>query len=74
MPSIPAYTYMFEWSEEDQEHVALCAEIPGLSGLGTTRAEAVAELEESIRGWLAHLEEEGLPIPAPHQRIVGHTY
>jgi predicted RNase H-like HicB family nuclease len=65
---------MFEWSEEDQEHVALCAEIPGLSGLGATRAEAVAELEESIRGWLAHLKDEGLPIPAPHRRIGGHIY
>ena len=52
MPPIPRYSYRVFWSDEDGEFVAACAEIPGLSGLGSTEAAAVEELEVAVAGWL----------------------
>ena len=34
---IDRYTYRVTWSEEDQEHVGLCAEFPSLSWLEANR-------------------------------------
>lgn len=35
------YTYRVIWSEEDGEHVGLCAEFPSLSHLASTQGEAL---------------------------------
>jgi len=35
------YTYRVTWSEEDDEHVALCAEFPSLSFLADKPAKAL---------------------------------
>ena len=35
------YTYRVTWSEEDQEHVGLCAEFPSLSWLAASTGEAL---------------------------------
>ena len=61
----PNYTYQISWSEEDDEFVATCVEIPGLSGLGKSETEALVELQDALSGWLEHLRSEGLPLPVP---------
>ena len=35
------YTYRVTWSEEDNEHVALCAELPSLSFLADKPVNAL---------------------------------
>ncbi len=62
---IPPYTYRVFQDEASDEYVAECQEIPGLSGIGETAPEAVAELQEAVAGWLEVLEEQGLPFPSP---------
>lgn len=42
------------------------AECPGLSGCisqGGTREEAIVNIKEAIQGYIAALEEDGLPVP-----------
>jgi predicted RNase H-like HicB family nuclease len=62
---IPPYTYHLFQDEASSEYVAECHEIPGLSGVGETAPEALAELREAIAGWLEVLEEQGKPFPSP---------
>ncbi|MDD4623619.1 MAG: toxin-antitoxin system HicB family antitoxin, partial [Kiritimatiellae bacterium] len=35
------YTYRVTWSEDDQEHVGLCAEFPSLSSLSSSPETAL---------------------------------
>lgn len=70
MPRHYAYALSVRWSPEDREFVATYAELPGLSGLGETEAEAIEELKVATRGWLAHLAEQGLPAPSPSGMFV----
>ena len=62
---LPSYTYRVFRDAPSGEYVAECHEIPGLSGVGETPAEAMAELQEAVAGWLEALEEQGLPFPSP---------
>ena len=52
------------FSGEDGYFVAECPSLPGCISQGKTREEAVKNIKEAIRGYLAALEEDGLPIPA----------
>ena len=52
------YSYRVFWSPDDGEYVAVCIELPGLSGLGATQEAAIAEARQAVTGWLAHLEAE----------------
>ena len=38
------YTYRVTWSEEDHEHVGLCAELPSLSWLASTPEAALKDI------------------------------
>lgn len=70
MAEIPPYSYDVFWSKEDDEYVATCAEVPGLSGLGPSRAEAIGELEVALSAWLDYLTEQGLTAPVPLSGLV----
>ena len=65
---LPAYPYLVFRDTPSGEYVAECHDIPGLSGIGETEAEAIAELKEAVAGWLAVLQEQGLPFPQPESR------
>jgi predicted RNase H-like HicB family nuclease len=65
MAEIPSYSFAVWWSVEDEEWVATCLEIPGLSGLGDTADAALGELQTAIRAWLEHLQSEGIDAPKP---------
>lgn len=63
--ALPPYTYRVFQDEASGEYVAEYQEIPGLSGIGETAPEAVAELQEALVGWLEVLAEQGVPFPPP---------
>ena len=49
---------------EDGYWVAECPSLPGCISQGATKEEAIANVREAIRGYIAALEEDNLPIPA----------
>jgi predicted RNase H-like HicB family nuclease len=48
---------------EDGYWVAECPGLPGCISQGTTREQAAANIKEAIQGYIAALEEDGLPVP-----------
>lgn len=49
---------------EDGYFVVECPSLPGCLSQGKTREEAVENIKEAIQGYVAALEEVGLPVPA----------
>jgi predicted RNase H-like HicB family nuclease len=49
---------------EDGFWVAECPSLPGCISQGRTREEAITNVREAIRGYVAALEEDHLPVPA----------
>ena len=50
--------------DEDGWVVASCPTLPGCHSQGRTRAEALKNIGEAIRGYLASMREHGAPMPA----------
>jgi predicted RNase H-like HicB family nuclease len=48
---------------EDGYWVAECPSLPGCISQGATKEEATVNIKEAIRGYIAALEEDKLPIP-----------
>lgn len=48
---------------EDGYWVVECPSLPGCISQGTTREEAIANIREAIRLYIAALEEDKLPVP-----------
>ncbi|MBL4681055.1 MAG: type II toxin-antitoxin system HicB family antitoxin [Pseudomonadales bacterium] len=59
------YTYRLTWSEEDQEHVGLCAEFQGLSWLDKTPEKALAGIRKLVKGCLVDMKKNGESTPEP---------
>ena len=59
------YTYRLTWSEEDEEHVGLCAEFPGLSWLDSTPEKALAGIRKLVKEVVADMAKSGEIIPEP---------
>jgi HicB family len=59
------YTYRVTWSEEDQEHVGLCAEFPSLSWLDSSPEKALAGVRKLVRGILGEMKKSGEDTPDP---------
>jgi predicted RNase H-like HicB family nuclease len=59
------YPFNIAWSEEDGEYVATCPAFPGLSALGETEEEALAEAKVALRLFIKSCEERGIPLPEP---------
>jgi len=57
------YAFNILWSEEDGEYVATCPAFPGLSALGETEEEALAEAKVALRLFIKTCEERGIPLP-----------
>ena len=54
------------YSGEDGNFVAECPSLPGCISEGKTREEAVANIKEAIKGYIAALKEDHLPVPEEH--------
>ena len=48
---------------EDGYWVVECPSLPGCISQGKTKEEAIANIKEAIRGYLAALEEDLCPVP-----------
>lgn len=63
------FSYRVFWSEEDQEFVAVCSEMPGLSWLERSPEAALRGVRKVAREGVELLAEYGDPIPEPlHDR------
>ncbi len=51
---------------EDGYWVAECPSLPGCISQGKTKEEAIVNIKEAIQGYIAALEEDGLPVPEEH--------
>ena len=59
------YTYRLTWSEEDGEHVGLCAEFPSLSWLDSTPEKALSGIRKLVQDVLTDITKSGEIIPEP---------
>ncbi|HEY5864096.1 MAG TPA: toxin-antitoxin system HicB family antitoxin [Candidatus Tectomicrobia bacterium] len=59
------YTYRVTWSEEDNEHVGLCAEFPSLSWLARTPEDALKGIRKVVADVVADLAARGEALPEP---------
>ena len=57
---------VFIYSGEDGHWVAECPSLPGCISQGATKEEAITNIKEAIDGYIAALEEDGLPVPEEH--------
>jgi hypothetical protein len=57
------YTYRVTWSEEDREHVGLCAEFPSLSWLAASPEAALRGIRTVVAKVVAEMQAKGEAIP-----------
>ena len=50
--------------DEDGWEVASCPTLPGCHSQGRTKREALENVREAIRGYLATMREDGVPLPS----------
>ena len=62
---VDRYTYRVTWSEEDQEHVGLCAEFSSLSWLEETPEKALSGIRNLVKECLVDLKSQNEPVPIP---------
>ena len=48
---------------DDGYWVAECPSLPGCISQGKTKQEALANIREAIEGYVAALQDDGLPVP-----------
>jgi predicted HicB family RNase H-like nuclease len=60
---IDHYTYRVTWSEEDREHVGLCAEFPGLSWLDASPEAALRGIRRVVSKVVKDMQSTGEAIP-----------
>ena len=63
--SVDHYTYRVTWSQEDGEHVGLCAEFPSLSWLAATPEAALKGIRLVVSDVVADMDASGEAIPTP---------
>lgn len=59
------YSMVIEWSDDDDAYIVTVPELPGCRTHGATRAEAVAQGEEVVAGWIEDVRADGEPVPQP---------
>ncbi len=59
------YAYRVIWSEEDGEHVGLCAEFSSLSWLAPTPEGALRGIRRLVTDVVADMKAAGEPVPEP---------
>jgi predicted RNase H-like HicB family nuclease len=51
------------YRDEDGYWIVECPSLKGCVSQGKTKKEAIANIKEAIAGYIAALEEDGIPIP-----------
>ena len=62
---VDRYTYRVTWSEEDDEYVGLCAELPSLSWLEKSPERALSGVRKLVRETIADLKKSKEVVPDP---------
>jgi antitoxin HicB len=57
------------WSDEDEGFIAEAIDLPGCSAFGETQSEAIAELQDAIRAWIAAAIAAGNEVPQPRREV-----
>ncbi len=67
------YTYRVTWSQDDAEHLGVCAEFPSLSWLASTPEEALAGIRRTVAEVVVDmmLNEESIPEPLATKNYSG---
>ncbi|MGA3205788.1 MAG: type II toxin-antitoxin system HicB family antitoxin [Bryobacteraceae bacterium] len=58
------------WSDEDRSFIAEVPELPGCAADGSTRQEALANVEVAINEWIETAKELGRAIPEAKGRLL----
>jgi predicted RNase H-like HicB family nuclease len=58
------------YSDEDGGYIADIPDLDACSAFGHTPEQALAEVEQAKKAWLAAAEQAGKPIPPPRYRPV----
>ena len=61
--NINHYTCRVTWSQEDGEHVGLCAEFPSLPWLAATPEKALAGIRRVVGEVVDDMQSAGEPVP-----------
>ena len=59
------YTFRVLWSDEDEEYVGLCAELPSLSWLAGSREAALSGIVKVVQQAVKDMHATGEAVPAP---------
>ncbi len=59
------YSYRVTWSEEDQEYLGLCAELPSLSWLENTPEKALVGIRKLVKACVADMRANNEVVPEP---------
>jgi len=62
---IDQHTYRVTWSEEDQEYVGLCAELPSLRWLEKSHEKALTGIRKLVNKSVAEMTRSGEESPGP---------
>ena len=65
MARINHYTYRIIWSEDDNQHVGLCAEFPSLSYLASTPEKAVRGILKVVADVVKDMQASDEAVPEP---------
>ena len=73
LPKINHYAYRVIWSEDDNQHVGLCAEFPSLSYLASTPEKAIQGILKVVADVVKDMEanDESVPEPIYSRRYSG---
>ena len=64
----PHYNINVYWSDEDACWIADVPDLRPCSAHGSTPQEAMAHIEDAIKGWLEVARDRGVPLPEPRYR------
>ena len=70
IPQVDRYTFRVTWSDEDQQHVGLCAEFPSLSWLAKSPEAALRGIRTVVRDVVADMATSGEEIPSLSPRTL----
>ncbi len=59
------FTYRVTWSDDDNEHVGLCAEFPSLSWLAKTPESALKGIRKVVDDVMRDMQKKGEATPEP---------
>jgi predicted RNase H-like HicB family nuclease len=65
---LPRYHVNVFWHAPDESWIADVPDLKSCSAFGDTAEEALAEVQQAIKGWIEAAEACGLPIPEARYR------